>query len=443
MFTGFRTRFTARRQGAAVGEDYEAATLFQAASGLRYSNPTLAAQGGNLTIGGNACGEFEFYRAASSVALSSWTPAFFHLTTRHNICSLVFINGDLTIGSGLTVSPGARRHFACYYVAGDLILNGALSMTGLGACHGLASRDNHETYPSTCQNNLQAFTTQPFMGSDTASTDIPIYSGRLPFKIGTPTGVGATTYNSASYADPTISASGGSGGAGGYQIGEGLTRGAAGQSFPSPVSSSNTLLAKTGGGGGGNGWCPSPPDFISGAHGGTGGSGTSFSGGTGAGSARNNLYSGGIPVSDLHGCPNGMAGGLNGNDDKQSCGIGSPTQNWTQGQTVPPYYSCEGAHFNQGQGGVLVVFVEGSITGSGSFQSRGSSHNGRQNAQFQSWELWGGMNGGSTGGGIIMTFASNSSTLSQNTTGGSSIVFPRRRLWAGAGGSGSSYAFQW
>lgn len=464
--------------------DLEAATLYEAMQATLLATPALATAGNDLTIGSNYCGKYDYYRinAPSGQVLSSWASGFWFTETR-NRCALVTIDGDLTINSGITVTPSQQKHFVALYVTGNIVLNGQLSMTARGASHGTASIDNaNKVYDGSgfYNANTQQYEIVGYSGNDqclpwgfnvgqrahpdnqvitdggkydgsgVSATDIPIAKGKYLFSTMGSGGVVASGFNqagpTAEYLDPTISASGGTGGALITATRGQIIPGNHGQSLSGVTASngvgvSGTLLAKTGGGGGG----PAFSAESDVAWGGAGGNGTCFTGGTGGGGTLHQIWSRNTPEFKqyISGSPNGMAGGRGRNFDQQSGGIGSPTLQEYRSQTGGVGYTCETSNLGRGQGGVLVVFCDGTITGNGGFSARGVGHAGRERHQYQTDGLWGGLSGGSTGGGIVMTFCSNGSTLPQDTTGGICVPFLRRQVEGGDGGTGSSYAFQW
>lgn len=55
--------------------------------------------------------------------------------TKDTAAACIFINGDLTINSGITLRPASRKLFTLVYVAGNLAHNGVISMSQRGANH--------------------------------------------------------------------------------------------------------------------------------------------------------------------------------------------------------------------------------------------------------------------------------------------------------------------
>lgn len=166
---------------------------------------------------------------------------------------------------------------------------------------------------------------------------------------------------------------------------------------------SNNGSAGTAGGtgGGGTGEC------ISGTTASAGAAGTSFSGGPGSGGA----ISG---TSEAGGANGGKGGNSSGN--YSGGGAGNPGgQGRTSGGT---------AGFNgvDGTGGTLIVIVEGTLSGTGSFVSNGSTVNRPPGSTA---------GGGSGGGSVNVLVKTDSSTTTTTATGGAGVA-------SGSGGNGTA-----
>jgi len=177
--------------------------------------------GGTLTIGGFSFGSFD-YMYTRTQTVSNFITSNWFTTDADNSSAFIIVDGDLTINSGQTFAPSVRKLFTVLYVTGNLTVNGAISMSALGANSTLVT-----------------------------SNDIAIASG---------------TYNvvgGGTITGPKVPGTGGAGAA---------SRTTAGQ-----TSGTSGSAGGTGGGGGGT--------FAAAASGtvGTGSTGTAFSGGSGSG----------------------------------------------------------------------------------------------------------------------------------------------------------------
>jgi hypothetical protein len=176
------------------------------------------------------------------------------------------------------------------------------------------------------------------------------------------------TYSSIS--NPYIPSSGGAGGSSSGDSG--------GSSYPGNVGGNGT---SGGTGGGGAGYKTSGPSFT-----GAGTAGTSFTGGTGGG--------GGHGANGSAGTTNGGKGGNAGVGPYGSDGgAGNPGGNQNNGSPSN----------RDGTGGVLVIYVSGTIFGSGLATVEGAVGS-----------------GGSGGGSLTIFYKTDSSTITLNAAGGSS-----------------------
>lgn len=175
---------------------------------------------------------------------------------------------------------------------------------------------------------------------------------------------------------------------------------------PGPAGTAGTA-GGTGGGGGGNG---------NGGTGGAGQPGTSYVGGSAGGGTRGND---GGP-----GTANGGAGG-NGNTDGLGGGGGGAGQpGGAPGQAGP--FPCSAGE--TGIGGVVIIMVTGTFSGSGSITSVGRSGG-------VGWNAGG---GGSGGGSITVFYGSDTSSITPNASGGAGGVSNAGGSPGGAGGAGTA-----
>jgi hypothetical protein len=93
------------------------------------------ASGGSLTINSNAIGNYDFVKYDGNTTLSSFTNSDWFTTTKDTAHAMVYVNGNLTINSGITLIPSHRKLGLYIFVDGDLTVTGSISMTKRGANH--------------------------------------------------------------------------------------------------------------------------------------------------------------------------------------------------------------------------------------------------------------------------------------------------------------------
>lgn len=275
--------------------------------------------GGTLTVNGVSLGSYDYTLKSGSQTVSSFTSSDWFTNTEDSRSAWVVVDGNLTINSGQVFIPSTRKLFTCLMVKGNLVVNGEISMTARGA--------NHST-----------------SGSNIAAGSIRIING---------------TYSGVS--NPQIPLSGGSGGAGGVD-----PDGAWGGSGKGQTGGSASG-GGTGGGGGGRHYLPTYPNSI--ARGGIGAAGTSFSGGSAGGAALSGYFS----AMNIDAQANGGYGG-DGYNYYAGSGYpgsaGNPTgKSYYGSASVPPQQTASGV---TGTGGVLIIFVTGTYSGTGSVTAQGS-----------------------------------------------------------------------
>jgi len=286
---------------------------------------------------------------------------------KDTVFSLLRVMGDMTINSGVTVTTPARKLGLAILVNGNCTINGTLDMTARGANHNGSSIAGASTPNSADSGFLNTY----------PGRVIRLFSGNLNLVSlsGTTATVGGSVGN---IALPNQGTAGG------------LSPGLPG------TDASNTSLATGGGGSGGSYTGVNPPEL-----GGLGAVGSTFGGGTGGGG-------GGGTNPGTAGTPNGGRGG-NGGVSSGGSGAGNPggIGGNAGGQT--------------GTGGLLILFVTGTLTigASGKVLSRGS--NGGNSGVGA---------GGGTGGGVICIVANT-----YNLTSGYEIS-----VAAGTGGTGGAGA---
>lgn len=90
-------------------------------------------QGVQLTVNGQLLHNYDYVRFEGDQTLSGFTESSWFPGTENG--SIIVVNGNMTINSGVTFQPGNRKKFIFLYVYGNLTLNGAISMTHRGPFH--------------------------------------------------------------------------------------------------------------------------------------------------------------------------------------------------------------------------------------------------------------------------------------------------------------------
>jgi hypothetical protein len=337
---------TGLAKAAFVSGNKTVASLNTLASSMANGVTTAVAptSGGTLTVNGVSLGSYDYTLKLGSQTVSSFTSSDWFTATEDSRSAFIAVDGNLTINSGQTFTPSTRKLFTCIAVNGNLTVNGAISMTGKGANHSSS-------------------------GSNTSAGNIQIITG---------------TYSSIT--NPSIPSAGGGAGLGGVD-----PNGAWGGAGKGATGGSGTA-GGTGGGGGGSHYLPWYVGTDNG-RGGDGAAGTSFSGGSAGGSK--------ICMSDgtENASPNGGAGGNSANYF-----AGAPGQAGAAGN--PTGLSRYGSSFTvgtspvTGTGGVLIIFVSGTYSGTGTVSANGTVH------------------GAGSGGGSVTIITATDSGPTPTATGG-------------------------
>ena len=227
-----------------------------------YFDPATASisptAGGTMTINSQSVGSYDYITKNGNTTISSFSSADWFTATSDTRSALIYINGNLTINSGQTVTPANRKLFTAIYVNGNLTISGAVSMTDRGSNHSGTGNSG---------GSVTAVTVKLASGT---------YSGVSDPQIPAAGGAGAPrpARNTAGGTGTAGTAGGtGGGGAGGNTDGAGLGQSGAGATGTSFV----------GGSGGGGARGPGGQDGT--ANGGAGGNGATdgFGGGGGGG----------------------------------------------------------------------------------------------------------------------------------------------------------------
>ena len=266
--------------------------------------------GGTCTINSQTVSSgYDYTVHTGNVTVSSYSNGDFFTSTADSRVACIHVTGNLTINSGQSFIPGVRKPGAYIYVGGDLVLNGEISMKARGANHSSS-------------------------GSNLTAVPIRIIDG-----------------THGSYSNPTIPATGGTGGP------QTNSPGAVNQQATSPVQS----MVNFGTGGGQHGIAFAERTV---AVAGAGANGTCFTGGSGGGSVRGASY-GGVGAGGAAQDRGGKGGNSACNYYATNGSAGNPSGNNASCQ----YSSASGS--NNGTGGVIVIFVRGTVSGSGVLDVRG------------------------------------------------------------------------
>lgn len=266
--------------------------------------------GGTCTINSQAVSAgYDYTVHTGNVTVSSYSNGDFFTSTADSRVACIHVTGNLTINSGQTFIPSVRKPGAYIYVGGNLVLNGEISMKARGANHSSS-------------------------GSNLTAVPIRIIDG-----------------THGSYSDPTIPAVGGTGGSSTSSGGGGNAQ----------ATSSVQSMVNFGTGGGQHGIAFAERTA---AVAGAGSNGTCFTGGSGGGSVRGASY-GGVSAGGAAQDRGGKGGDSRCNYYATNGSAGNPSGNNSSCQ----YSSSSGS--NNGTGGVIVIFVRGTVSGSGVIDVRG------------------------------------------------------------------------
>ena len=104
-----------------------------------YFDPATASisptAGGTMTVNSQSVGSYDYVTKNGNTTISSFVNTDWFTTTSDTRSALIYINGNLTINSGQTVTPSNRKLFTAIYVKGNLTINGAVSMSNVGSNH--------------------------------------------------------------------------------------------------------------------------------------------------------------------------------------------------------------------------------------------------------------------------------------------------------------------
>ncbi len=338
---------------------------------IGYATASTPTAGGTLTVNSVSLGSYDYVIKRGNQTVSSFTNSDWFTATTDTRSAIIVVDGNLTINSGQTFRPSNRKLFTCIYVNGNLTVNGTISMTERGANHSGTGNSS---------------------GATTAAA-IRLANGTF-----------------SSITNPQIPASGGNGASSITRTTVGTSQGGAG--------SAGTSGGTGGGGSGGVGILGDASGGGSNVSG-TGSAGTSFSGGSGGGGCVGyspNQTPGGNAVSN-----GGKGGDGAGSTYYRGGGVGNPKGASVISTSVNNFLATDGT------AGSLVIYVSGTLSGSGSIQSNGQTHDRDGSGN-------GSVGGGCTGGGSVTVFyGTDSSSITPAANGGTGID-----PGYGAGGNGGA-----
>jgi len=372
--------------------------------------------GGNLTLNGQNVGPYDYVLKRSDITLSSTpTSSDWFTTTKDTRSAIIGVAGNLTINSGAFIRPPDRKLFMAIYVDGDLTVNGNISMTARGANHSGGGTSGGATTAREIR-----LATGTFGGISNPVVPAAGSAGA----VGT---VDQNTAVGANYTTPGVGASAASGGGTG-----GGGAGGGGHIYDGTGSAVHTL------GSGAAGTC-----FTSGSGG--GGMYNNNMGNQTSGSASANGGAGGNSWINAQ----GFAGPGAGNPAGFYAGIGgwgnipytstswkvardggtSPhttlphNEAWNSGSTNMRGREAAFEGYANGTAGTLVIYVSGTLSGSGNIDSSG---------------LRGGVDGGggSGGGSITVFYNTDSSSITPRAPGQAGSAW--NGFAGGLGGTGTA-----
>ncbi len=278
---------------------------------------------------------------------------------------------DFTLNSGHTITTDQPCRGLMIFVKGDAVISGTISMKGRGA---LANPNNAGSDGNSVQAAGIQIPMRNISGNDTLTGSESLFNG-----------FGQKARDaSAKFAEITSSKNGtiyrivkiGGGDTAAY----GNNNGGA---YSAKFANGNTMVDGTGGGG--QGGC---------GHGdgdGVGRAGTCFGGGSGGGGGNNNGVG-----SSTNATAYGGQGGLGRSLHTARCTGGAGNPNGTESTTGGYGGATNISHGETGTGGILIMFVQGSLTITGTITANGSRSDSIDGNTYN----WCSTGGGSGGGAI-------------------------------------------
>jgi len=374
--------------------------------------------GGNLTLNGQNVGPYDYVLKRSDITLTSTpTSSDWFTSTKDTRSVIIGVAGNLTLNSGVFLRPPDRKLFMAIYVDGNLTLNSTscISMTARGANHSGSGNSGGATTAREIR-----LATGTFGG---VSNPVVPAAG----------GAGATGASGSGNAiNPGINGTAGSGGGlGGGGSGAGGFVGAHNGTFTLGSGAAGTCFSSGGGGGGmynnGQGTQSAGSAVANGGAGGNAWNNASGFAGPGAGNPAG-LYRSASPGNDEGNHPYTTT--------KRSVYRAAGTNAvapWLMAHEIPSWANpntskCVGQEqafegYENGTAGTVVVYVTGTLSGSGNIDSAG---------------LRGGTDGGAGAGGgsVTVFYNTDSSSITPRAPGG---VGSGWNAWSGGvGGAGTA-----
>jgi len=371
--------------------------------------------GGTLTLNGQNVGYYDYVLKRSDITLSSTpTASDWFTTTKDTRSAIIGIAGNLTINSGAFLRPPVRKLFMAIYVDGNLTVNsgGTISMTSRGANHSGSGTSGGATTARAIRLATGTFggvsnPVVPAAGGAGASSHTRSYTA------------GTHTPGNAGTAGSGGGSGGGGGGAGGFPGGSGTNTYGGG--------SAGTCFTSGSGGGGiynnGGGNVTSGTGASNGGAGGYSWINGNGHGGPGAGNPAG-VYGGNGPRGNVPYTSNSWDYYRQSGDSGTSPHTTMPHHEaWNSGSTNMRGREAAFEGYANGTAGTLVIYVTGTLSGSGFIYSSG---------------LDGGADGGggSGGGSITVFYNTDSSSITPQAPG------QRGGAWnasqGGLGGTGTA-----
>ena len=374
--------------------------------------------GGTLTLNGQNVGYYDYVLKRSDITLSSTpTASDWFTTTKDTRSAIIGIAGNLTINSGAFLRPPVRKLFMAIYVDGNLTVNsgGTISMTSRGANHSGSGTSGGATTARAIR-----LATGTFGG--VSNPEVPAAGGAGAAALTESYTAGAHTTGNPGTAGTGGGSGGGGGGGGGFPGGSGTNTYGGG-------SQGTCFTSGSGGGGIYNNGGGNVTSGTGASNGGAGGyswiNGNGF-GGPGAGNPAG-VYGGTGPWGNALYQSNSWPSYRQSGDSGTTSGhtsYGFPHDSaWNSGSTNMRGREAAFEGYANGTAGTLIVYVTGTLSGSGWIDSSG---------------LDGGVDGGggSGGGSITVFYNTDSSSITPRAPG------QRGGAWnnsnGGLGGNGTA-----
>jgi len=374
--------------------------------------------GGNLTLNGQNVGPYDYVLKRGDITLSSTpTSSDWFTSTKDTRSVIIGVAGDLTLNSGVFLRPPDRKLFMAIYVDGDLTLNSTscISMTARGANHSGSGTSGGATTARAIR-----LATGTFGG--VSNPEVPAAGGAG--------GTGASGTGSA--VSPGVAGTAGSGGGlGGGGAGAGGFVGAHNGTWTMGSGAAGTCFSSGPGGGGmynnGAGTRTSGSGVANGGAGGNSWINASGFAGPGAGNPAG-LYGmaspGNAPGNHPYTTSSWSSIRNSGNNAQAPWLMVHEVASWsTPNPSKHPGQESSWEGYENGTAGTVVVYVTGTLSGSGNIDSSGFG-GGRDGG------------GGSGGGSVTVFYNTDSSSITPRAPGQRGSAW---NAWhGGLGGTGTA-----